>query len=181
MNFLHPRYCENTRDEEDTIFAHNHIGVRAENHSAQLTIAEDKIKCSRTKWLRESILTRREHKDLEHTSTGFSTAELGRKEGRKGISKKKKNTIKKAAMSQVLVFSLQRGSSLAHSKHYINAREINLLPHLQLMFMKRRKVRKAFGISYTQASKTFFKQDRLFKSPHALHEVTFLRNQPDNV
>lgn len=97
MNFLHPRYCENTRDEEDTIFAHNHIGVRAENHSAQLTIAEDKIKCSRTKWLRESILTRREHKDLEHTSTGFSTAELGRKEGRKGISKKKKKYHKKGS------------------------------------------------------------------------------------
>lgn len=47
------------------------------------------------------------------------TAEVGTKDERKGISKK---PLKKAEISQVLVFSsLYRGSSRAHRKQYINA------------------------------------------------------------
>lgn len=97
MNFLHLRYCENTRDEEDTIFAHNHIGVHAENHSAQLTIAVDKIKCSRTKRLRESILTRDGSvKILNIHQRDFQQPSWGERKEEKAFQKKK-NTIKKGS------------------------------------------------------------------------------------
>lgn len=98
MNFLHLRYCENTRDEADTIFAHNHIGVRAENHSAQLTIAEDKIKCSRTKWLRESILTRDGSvKILNIHEQDFQQPSWGERKEEKAFQKKKKKYHKKGS------------------------------------------------------------------------------------